>query len=140
MTITKSLKIEAAASDALDYIIDEVNVISEQEDWPQDLIFTTHLVLEELCLNVINHAYRGRPGIFEVVITSDVRALKLEIIDNGPEYNVLTDAPTPNVSAIIEDRPVGGLGVHLVKNLTDEMDYKREDNKNHLTVIKRRNA
>ena len=77
-------------------------------------------------------------GEFEVIITSEDESLTIEIVDSGPEFNVLTDAPIPDVNAIIEERPVGGLGVYLVKTMMDELHYRREDDKNHIIAVKRR--
>ncbi len=137
MTAKLSLKIEASP-DALDRINDEIESLSRQEEWPSDLFFTTNLVVEELGLNVINHAYRGQSGEFEIIITSEEQAITVEIIDNGPPFNMLQDAPLPDVEAEIEERPVGGLGIHLVKTMMDELHYKRDQEKNHLTLVKRR--
>ena len=137
MTAKLSLKIEASP-DALDRINDEIESLSRQEEWPSDLFFTTNLVVEELGLNVINHAYRGQSGEFEIIITSEEQAITVEIIDNGPPFNMLQDAPLPDVEAEIEERPVGGLGIHLVKTMMDELHYKRDQGKNHLTLVKRR--
>ncbi len=137
MTAKLSLKIEASP-DALDRINDELESLSRQEEWPSDLFFTTNLVVEELGLNVINHAYRGQSGEFEIIITSEEQAITVEIIDNGPPFNMLQDAPAPDVEAEIEERPVGGLGIHLVKTMMDELHYKRDQERNHLILVKRR--
>ena len=137
MTAKLSLKIEASP-DALDRINDELESLSRQEEWPFDLFFTTNLVVEELGLNVINHAYRGQSGEFEIIITSEEQAITVEIIDNGPPFNMLQDAPLPDVEAEIEERPVGGLGIHLVKTMMDELHYKRDQERNHLILVKRR--
>ena len=137
MTAKLSLKIEASP-DALDRINDELESLSRQEEWPSDLFFTTNLVVEELGLNVINHAYRGQSGEFEIIITSEEQAITVEIIDNGPPFNMLQDAPLPDVEAEIEERPIGGLGIHLVKTMMDELHYKRDQERNHLILIKRR--
>ena len=138
MSTKVSLNIEAGP-DSLERINDAVESISVQEEWPNDLLFTTTLVLEELALNVVNHAYGGRQGEFQVIITSEDESLTIEIVGSGPEFNVLTDSPVPDVDAIIEDRPVGGLGVYLVKSMMDELHYKREEDRNHIIAIKRRN-
>ena len=138
MSTRVSLNIESGP-DSLDHINEALESISTQEEWPHDLLFTATLVLEELALNVVNHAYGGRPGVFEVIITSEDESLTIEIVDSGPEFNVLTDSPVPDVNAIIEDRPVGGLGVYLVKSMMDELHYKREEDRNHIIAIKRRN-
>ena len=137
MSAKVSLKIKSGP-DALAHINDAIESLSVQEEWPHDLFFTATLVLEELALNVVNHAYGSRLGEFEVIIASEEESLTIEILDSGPAFNVLTDAPMPDVNAIIEERPVGGLGVYLVKTMMDELHYRREDDKNHIIAIKRR--
>ena len=137
MSAKVSLKIEASP-DALDRINDAIESLSRQEDWPPDLLFTTNLVIEELGLNIINHAYGGDEGELEIIIASEDDALTIEIIDRGPPFNLLKDAPLPDVAAPLEERPIGGLGIHLVKTMMDELDYKRERDKNHLIITKRR--
>ncbi len=139
MSAKVSLKIKAAP-DALDRINEAIESISSQEDWPSDLLFTANLVVEELGLNVVNHAYRGEGDEFEVIIKSEDHALTIEIIDSGPPFNMLTDAPTPDVEASMGDRPIGGLGIHLVKTMMDELEYRRERERNHLTMVKRRDT
>lgn len=137
MSSKVSLSIEASP-DALDRINDAIESISRQEEWPPDLLFTINLVIEELGLNIINHAYSGDTGEFEIIITSEDQALTVELIDSGPPFNMLTDAPVPDVEASMDERPIGGLGIHLVKTMMDELDYRRERDQNHLTLVKRR--
>ncbi len=137
MSAKVSLMIEAS-SDALERINDAIESLGRQEDWPPDLLFTANLVIEELGLNIINHAYGGGAGEFEVIIESQDDALTIEIIDSGPPFNMLRDAPLPDVAAPVEERPIGGLGIHLVKTMMDELDYRRDRDKNHLTIVKRR--
>ena len=48
----------------------------------------------------------------------------IEIVDDGPRFDPLEDAPLPDPDAPLEDRPVGGLGVHLVRTMMDEMTYR----------------
>ncbi len=137
MSAKVSITIEAGP-EALDRIIDAVESISSQEEWPPDLLFTANLVIEELGLNIVNHAYHGDGGEFEIIIASEDDALTIEMIDNGPPFNMLTDAPVPDVDLPADERPIGGLGIHLVKTMMDELDYRRESDRNHLTIVKRR--
>lgn len=139
MSAKVSLKVKAAP-DALDRINEAIESLSSQEDWPSDLLFTANLVIEELGLNIVNHAYRGESGEFEIIIESEDHALTIELIDSGPPFNMLTDAPTPDVEAPMGDRPIGGLGIHLVKTMMDELEYRRESERNHLTMVKRRDT
>ena len=65
--------------------------------------------------------------------------LSAEVEDDGRPFNPLT-APAPDLTSAVEDRPVGGLGIHLVRSLMEQVDYRRESGKNHLIMSKRLSA
>jgi len=87
------------------------------------------LVAEEVAANVAMHS-KGAT-FFELRITPGPQALDLAIEDDGPEYDPLARA-APDTEAALEDREIGGLGVHLVKELTQNARYQREDGLNRL--------
>ena len=59
-----------------------------------------------------------------------------EVEDGGRSFNPV-EAPTPNLNASLDERALGGLGIHLVKNLTDRLEYRRDGAKNVLMIRKR---
>ncbi len=126
--------------DELGRITDAVDDLGSKEDWSTDLLFRVHLVLEELVLNIIDYGFDdGRDDHeLEVVLVSDDDSLTIDITDDGLPFDPTEDAKKPDVNAPLEDRPIGGLGVHLVRTMMDEMTYRREDDKNHLTLVARR--
>jgi len=87
------------------------------------------LVAEEVAANVAMHA-KGAT-FFELRVTPGPHALDLTIEDDGPEYDPLARA-APDTQAALEDRDMGGLGVHLVKKLTQHARYLRQDGRNRL--------
>lgn len=94
------------------------------------------LALEEAVVNVINYAYPpGTEG--EVTVRSHVDGgkLLLTVTDSGKPFDP-TAAPPVDISLPVEDRPVGGLGIHLVRHLMDAVRYERRDGKNVLTLEK----
>ena len=98
------------------------------------------LVLEELGINILTHGGKGmerRPEI-EIVLTSEDHALTIEVLDDGHPFDPLQDSPNPDLTATIEDRPVGGLGIHLVRSLMDDLHYQRDAGRNRLTLVARR--
>ena len=122
-----------------------IEAFAQAENWPSALEFHINLVLEELGLNVIKHGYTdGNPDAdrheVEIELASGPGAVTIEIIDNGKPFDPLTDAPPPDLQSDLEDRPVGGLGIHMVRTMMDEVRYRREGNRNHLTLVKRRSA
>ena len=139
MSATLTLNIERS-HDELGRITDAVDDLGHKEDWSNDLLFRVHLVLEELVLNIIDYGFDdGRDDHeLEVVLVSEDDDLTIEVTDDGIPFDPLQDAKKPDVDAPLEDRPIGGLGVHLVRTMMDEVSYRREDGKNHLTLVARR--
>ncbi len=108
--------------------------LGERENWPPALLFKVNLALEELVLNVLTHGYHGGMSEVKVTLTSDDDAVSIEITDDGVPFDPTSDAPEPDVSAAIEDRKVGGLGLHLVMEMVDEASYSRTGGRNRLTL------
>jgi anti-sigma regulatory factor (Ser/Thr protein kinase) len=88
-----------------------------------------NLVLEEILVNIARYAYQGGAGNVEVAYASDSHALQVEITDWGHSFNPLEAAP-PDLTLGLGDRPVGGLGVLLVKQIVGSLGYRRETGKN----------
>ena len=131
---------DASPTDNLQLIQGTVEELGQRESWPESLTFKVNLVLEELGLNILTHggeANDRRPEI-EIVLTSEDDALTIEVLDDGQPFDPLEEAPDPNVDAPMEDRKIGGLGLHLVKTLMDDLYYQRDDGKNRLTLVARR--
>ena len=137
MSAKLSLKVESRR-DELENIFGAVAGMAQQEAWSPELVFRVNLALEELVLNIMDYGFDEGLHEIEITLTSDADALTIEIVDGGRPFDPLKDAPQPDVDAPVEDRPVGGLGVHLVRTLMDQMHYRREKGKNHLTLVTRR--
>ena len=92
------------------------------------------LALEEILTNQVMHAYQGRGGETEVACFSRPDGcFCLQLMDSGPAFDPSKQS-TPDTSAPLEERRIGGLGIHLVKNMADHLEYRREGGKNILTV------
>lgn len=96
------------------------------------------LAVEEAFVNICTHAYKDSAGQVELAsfIGSDPfpRSFVLEIADSGPEFDLLS-IPEPDTSLGIEEREIGGLGVHFIRHFTDHADWRRENGKNILRLI-----
>ncbi len=95
------------------------------------------LVTEEIFVNIASYAY-SEPGGFAVIRRSGgegSEGLTLSFIDGGVPYDPLKK-PDPDLTLPIDERPIGGLGVFLVKKIVDEAYYEYKDGKNILTVRK----
>jgi serine/threonine-protein kinase RsbW len=93
--------------------------------------------VDELVCNVIQHGYAGRPGRVEVDVTRRGRELGFRIRDNAPAFDPRTVADPP-LDLPLELRPLGGMGVHLARTLTDGLDHRiLPTGGNEVTVWKR---
>ena len=124
--------------DELERLSTTIEDLGRDDNWSVDLSFQVNLILEELWLNVVNHGHEDGFHEVEIELTSEAESLTIEITDDGKPFNPLNEAPAPDVTASLEDRSMGGLGLHLVRTLMDELRYRREGGRNHLTLVKRR--
>lgn len=92
------------------------------------------LAVEEALMNVSLHAYRGAGGEVRVRAGAADGLFVVEIEDSGPSFDPGT-LPPPDTTAALADRPIGGLGVHLIRRVTDGMRWRREEGRNVLTLL-----
>jgi anti-sigma regulatory factor (Ser/Thr protein kinase) len=93
------------------------------------------LSLEEAVTNVIKYAFAdGREHGIEVVARLDPSEIVIEVSDDGREFDPVS-APPPDFDLPFEERPVGGLGIHLLRRLTSRMAYERAGGRNTLTLV-----
>ncbi len=101
------------------------------------LLFDLHLVLDELLTNVIKYGYDDKGDHHIVVrLSSNPGEVVLQIEDDGQPFNPMT-RNAPDTSQALEQKPIGGLGIHLVKTLMDTVEYTRENEKNILVLKKK---
>jgi anti-sigma regulatory factor (Ser/Thr protein kinase) len=108
----------------------------------EDVAYKIALVLEEAVVNVIEHGFDGRPGphLLHVRLDADAAVLAAEVTDNGSPFDPASAAP-PDLTLPLAERSAGGLGIHLMRAMTDRVEYRRgEDGLNHLRLELRRYA
>ncbi len=106
---------------------------------PPKVVFHLTLVLDELVTNIISYGYADfDEHPIDVSIKLDQETITIRIEDDSEPFNIL-EAPEPELDTPLEerDRPIGGMGIHLVKNMVQSIKYTREDNKNVLLLTKR---
>jgi sigma-B regulation protein RsbU (phosphoserine phosphatase) len=93
------------------------------------------LILEEIVSNVFRHAYpKGEVGVAAVgYAVASPGTLLVEVRDSGVAFNPLEEAPVPDLCLGLGDRPIGGLGVFLVKAFAQSLTYQREGEENVLS-------
>lgn len=100
-------------------------------------IYAARVIAEELGTNVIKYAYpEGQCDTFTVMLTLHPPHFTLTVEDHGTPFNPL-DCPPPDLTLPLEERPIGGLGIHLVRKLSDRVTYERRDDKNIIAVERR---
>ena len=135
MNATLFLKIEARF-DELERAITTIEDFAQAQGWSRRLILKLRLILEEIGTNIISY---GCPcSEIEIKVSSGVRVITVDIIDDAPAFNPLKDAPPPDLQSTLANRTVGGLGVHIARSIANEMRYRRESGRNHLTLTKHR--
>jgi len=100
-------------------------------------LFELNLILEEVLANVISYAY-GDNQRHEIVVRAHLRdgELLIEVEDDGRPFNPL-QIPPPDLERPLERRKIGGLGLHLVRELTNGIEYDRKDDRNRLVMRKK---
>jgi anti-sigma regulatory factor (Ser/Thr protein kinase) len=133
----KELKIEARIEN-LDAVLDFVNAELEALACPQKAGKQLFVAVAELFVNIAAYAYSPETGFVLLRIQGDEKSIWLEFEDSGKPYNPLEN-PDPDITAPVEERPIGGLGIFIVKQTTDAVEYRYEDHKNILKIKKYRN-
>ena len=116
-----------------------INEDRELKYLPQPIRFALNLSLEEILTNVISYGYHDNEAHkIYVRIHVNEREVSVEVEDDGKPFNPL-EAESPNINKSVEDRPIGGLGIHLVRTFMDNLKYTRNWDKNILIMKKKSN-
>jgi len=113
-----------------------INEIGEEWKIMDKHLFTLNLVLEELITNIIFYGFKvknSKDSITVGIIKNDT-SLVIEIVDNAMEFNILEKKAVISSSKSLNKQKIGGLGIHLVKNMTSSIEYRRENGFNYLTL------
>lgn len=132
----KQLTVKADISQ-LDQVLSFADGILEEIDCPMKTQMQLDIAIEELFVNIANYAYPDGEGnaVIEVEADSSTKSVQIVFEDEGIPYNPL-EKEDPDISLSAEDRPIGGLGIFMVKKSVDDMSYEYKDGKNRLTIKK----
>lgn len=110
---------------------------AEANTVPAPIRRSLNVALDELLQNTIAHGFAGRQGgAMTIAVELGTDRLTVTLTDNGRPFNPLVTA-APDTARSIEERPVGGLGIHLVRQLMDEVHYHRRGGRNVVVLVKR---
>lgn len=108
----------------------------QQSQPSPEAVFFLLLAIEELVTNCIKYGYDDAAEHTIVIVLSVANErLTMTVTDDGHPFDPLS-VPRPNLALDIQDRPIGGLGIYLLRELADHVAYERRDNKNHFTLTK----
>ncbi len=131
-TITLSNRI-----DELTRISSFLKTCADQWGIPAPVALSLNLVMEEAFTNVVQYAYSdNHDHNIDLIIKKEDKELEITLIDDGKQYDP-TEEKEPDINLSANDRPIGGLGVFLIKKTMDNVSYFRKDNKNHLVMVKK---
>jgi anti-sigma regulatory factor (Ser/Thr protein kinase) len=132
---------------SLHHLASEIPLVHEALDelagrhgLPARCVARLHLALEEHLANIIAHGGKPGPaGSITVRFALEPAALRVEIEDDAVPFNPL-EAPAVNTALPLEEKPLGGLGIHLIRKSVDELEYRRAGNRNVLVMKNRLTA
>jgi len=130
-----SFKLKSNLSE-LDALCQKLEKFGESMGLSKKCIFEANLALDELFTNIISYGFDDKnEHTIRITISLQNDELVFNIEDDGMPFNP-TEAETPDLECTIEECRIGGLGIHLAKNLMDEVCYQRCKDKNILTLKK----
>lgn len=130
-----SFKLKSNLSE-LDALCQKLEKFGESMGLSKKCIFEANLALDELFTNIISYGFDDKnEHTIRITISIQNDELVFNIEDDGMPFNP-TEAETPDLECTIEECRIGGLGIHLAKNLMDEVCYQRCKDKNILTLKK----
>jgi serine/threonine-protein kinase RsbW len=121
----------------LQRLMESVSNCARAQDFDQKKIQEIEPAVEEALVNIFNYAYPDGPGEVEVNCRADHDHFTIEIVDSGIPFD-MTSLPDPDLTADVDDREIGGLGIFLIKKRVDEVKYGREAGRNILSLIVKR--
>lgn len=134
----KRKDLELQASDGTLYtVLDAIEEYLAENKCPEDIKTAILIAVEEIYVNIAHYAYGGKPGkaIVQMEITQDPKVCRVVFKDRGTPYNPL-EKKDPDITLSAEERKPGGLGIFMVKQCVDHVEYAYRDGQNILAIEK----
>jgi anti-sigma regulatory factor (Ser/Thr protein kinase) len=134
MLIFPRIKLPAKIEN-LEQLIAFVSDCANKQGMERKRIIEIEISTEEALVNIFNYAYQNVDGDVAIICKSDEKdKFIIEIEDSGVPFNLLS-LKEPDTTLDISERSIGGLGIFLMRKLMDEVQYKREEDRNVLTMV-----
>ena len=124
-----------AKCEYLDQVLEFIDTLLAEKNCTMRAQLELDLAVEELFVNIASYAYRPIEGPVTIQVSFEGNMVSIVFIDGGKPYNPW-EKEDPDVTLSAEERQIGGLGIYLVKNTMNQVDYRYENGKNILTIQK----
>lgn len=117
-----------------------VDDFAERNDFSEKDRYEIQLCLEEVFMNVVNYGFDDLDEHdiqVDLQLRDDNRTLVARVIDDGRPFDPLAEAQGSDLDTLLEDHAMGGIGYRLVHKYVDDISYRHQDGRNHLTLTKR---
>ena len=117
-------------------VLSALKTFASKHQLPASAVNAADLALEEHLTNLSKHAYQDK-GLQYILVRFAVRRGRfvIEVLDDGKPFNPL-QVPPVDTSKPLGEKPIGGLGIHLIRHFMDDLKYHRKGSKNVLTMRK----
>ena len=121
-------------------VAEQIDEFCASQDLTSEVAYAVNLALDEILTNTISYGYDDdEPHQIEIIVSLEAEVLVIVIVDDSAAFD-LSNAPTPDTGASLEERPLGGLGLFLVHQMMDSVEYRREEGRNIVTLKKNKTA
>jgi serine phosphatase RsbU (regulator of sigma subunit)/anti-sigma regulatory factor (Ser/Thr protein kinase) len=132
-----TLLLEHSFPSSIDELPKVAQLVDEVLADRRELALATNLCLEELIVNTVNHGLKGAADReIHIRLTISDEWLQILLKDDAPKFDPFNEAPTPNLDLDAEQRPIGGLGVHLIKSMMDRAEAFYDGSGNLIVLLK----
>jgi serine/threonine-protein kinase RsbW len=129
----------SSVTDNLEIIREFINNIAQKAGFNEESVDQIELAVDEACTNVIKHAYKySRDRMLDIAVSLDQEKIEISIMDKGAGFNP-DNLPIPDLEKYMRNAKVGGLGIHLMRTLMDEVNFSiNPGKKNQVSLVKYR--
>ncbi|MBN2017904.1 MAG: ATP-binding protein [Candidatus Cloacimonetes bacterium] len=118
-------------------VTEEFENFAEEKELSQRIVYDVSLCLDELITNIVSYGFHDKKvHTIEIQFHLKEKEIKLVFIDDGFPFDPVQKEDPEHLQHSVEERPIGGLGIYLVKKLMDIVKYRRVEDKNILTLTK----
>ena len=138
--MSESRLVVPARYDRIKQVCDFVEAAADGAGLDETSKFHCQMAVDEACTNIIEHGYEGEDrGQIEAVCSAAPGVLRIELRDQARPFDI-NKVPEPRLNVPLEESTVGGLGVHFIKKMMDEVTFSREIGTNRLVMVKRKSG